>query len=189
MRGGCLKEAACTLCLCPLPYAVAALLPSTRRCPSPPASSPPDFGVWSACSWFLRRHGDEMERLPGGAYRAHGRSDDAMNLGGIKVSSVELERACMAGVLGVAEVAAVACPTPGGGPDQLFLFVVLADPGSAALPLPELQQRCQHAISSRLNPLFRVKRVVPLAALPRNATGKVLRRTLRDELVGRQSKL
>ena len=34
----------------------------------------------------LRRHGDEVERLPGGYYVAHGRSDDTMNLGGIKVT-------------------------------------------------------------------------------------------------------
>ena len=40
-------------------------------------------------AWFLRRHGDEFERLPGGAYRALGRVDDTMNLGGIKVSSGE----------------------------------------------------------------------------------------------------
>ena len=33
----------------------------------------------------LRRHGDEVERLPGGFYVAHGRCDDTMNLGGIKV--------------------------------------------------------------------------------------------------------
>ena len=33
----------------------------------------------------LRRHGDEMQRLPGGLYAALGRTDDNMNLGGIKV--------------------------------------------------------------------------------------------------------
>lgn len=33
----------------------------------------------------LRRHGDEVARLPGGFYRALGRADDTMNLGGIKV--------------------------------------------------------------------------------------------------------
>ena len=33
----------------------------------------------------LRRHGDAFERLPGGFYVAHGRIDDTMNLGGIKV--------------------------------------------------------------------------------------------------------
>lgn len=32
----------------------------------------------------LRRHGDEFERLRGGYYRALGRCDDTMNLGGIK---------------------------------------------------------------------------------------------------------
>lgn len=29
----------------------------------------------------LRRHGDQVERLAGGFYRAHGRADDTMNLG------------------------------------------------------------------------------------------------------------
>ena len=35
----------------------------------------------------LRRHGDQIEQLAGGGYRIHGRVDDTMNLGGIKVSS------------------------------------------------------------------------------------------------------
>ena len=34
----------------------------------------------------LRRHGDEFERLPNGYYKALGRCDDTMNLGGIKAS-------------------------------------------------------------------------------------------------------
>ena len=38
----------------------------------------------------LRRHGDEFERLPNGYYRALGRCDDTMNLGGIKVSVLGL---------------------------------------------------------------------------------------------------
>ena len=79
-----------TLCCCPC----------RRRC---------------CCRWFLRRHGDEVERLPGGYYRAHGRVDDTMNLGGIKTSSVELERTVVEGVAGVVEAAAVACPAPGEG--------------------------------------------------------------------------
>lgn len=36
----------------------------------------------------MRRHGDIFQRFSGGFYRAHGRSDDTMNLGGIKVSSM-----------------------------------------------------------------------------------------------------
>jgi acetyl-CoA synthetase len=41
---------------------------------------PPLLGT----STRLRRHGDEVARLPGGYYRALGRADDTMNLGGIK---------------------------------------------------------------------------------------------------------
>jgi hypothetical protein len=33
----------------------------------------------------LRRHGDIFQRFRGGFYRARGRADDTMNLGGIKV--------------------------------------------------------------------------------------------------------
>ena len=101
--------------------------------------------------------------------------------------AVELERACLEGVEDVVEAAAVACPTPGGGPDQLFLFLVLR-PG-VTMPVPELQQRCQQAISSRLNPLFRVHRVLPRSELPRNASSKVLRGALRQEVQRGQSKL
>lgn len=36
----------------------------------------------------LRRHGDVFERTSRGYYHAHGRADDTMNLGGIKVQIV-----------------------------------------------------------------------------------------------------
>lgn len=41
-----------------------------------------------------------------------------------QVSSVELERACVEGVPSVLEAAAVGLPGPGGGPEQLVLFLV-----------------------------------------------------------------
>lgn len=50
----------------------------------------------------LRRHGDMVQRLPGGLYAALGRSDDTMNLGGIKVpcfvlcTDTTLRRCCAA---------------------------------------------------------------------------------------------
>ena len=61
----------------------------------------------------------------------------------------------MEGVPGVVEAAAVACPPPGGGPEQLHLFLVLR-PGAAAAAAADLQRACQAAISSKLNPLFKV---------------------------------
>jgi acyl-coenzyme A synthetase/AMP-(fatty) acid ligase len=130
---------------------------------------------------FLRRHGDEIEKLSNGYCKAHGRVDDTMNLGGIKVSSVELERAVVEGVGEVAEAAAVAIPPADGGPDKLVLFLVLKN--SEGDVGPKLTRACQHAISSRLNPLFKVGAVHVILALPRNASNKVMRRVLRDGLV------
>ncbi|MFQ5511913.1 MAG: AMP-binding protein [Candidatus Krumholzibacteriia bacterium] len=126
---------------------------------------------------LLRRHGDQMERLGGGYYQAHGRADDTMNLGGIKISAAELER--VAGtVAGIVEVAAIAVSPPGGGPS---LLVVYAVPETGAdVKNDALIGAMQKAISSGLNPLFRVHDVVRIDALPRTASNKVMRRVLRD---------
>jgi acetyl-CoA synthetase len=133
----------------------------------------------------LRRHGDEMERLPGGWYRAHGRVDDTMNLGGIKVSSAEIERAC-AGVAGVLETAAVAVPPAGGGPERLVVFAVhtAEAPPQGRPDALALRPAFQARIRERLNPLFRVDDVRVVSALPRTASGKVMRRVLRKDYEG-----
>ena len=125
----------------------------------------------------LRRHGDQMERLPGGYYRAQGRVDDTMNLGGIKVSSAEIERACNA-VPGILECAAVALAPSGGGPSQLVLHIVL-DPGAPPPDLDNLRGLCQRSIRALLNPLFKVASLHLEDKLPRTASGKVMRRVLR----------
>jgi acetyl-CoA synthetase len=126
----------------------------------------------------LRRHGDAMERLPGGYYRAGGRVDDTMNLGGIKVSSVEIERVVNA-VDGINESAAIAVTPDGGGPSELWLFAVL-DP-DAAHEASAIKIRAQQAVRKQLNPLFKVKELVPIEALPRTASHKIIRRKLRNE--------
>ena len=120
----------------------------------------------------LRRHGDHMEDLGGGYYRAHGRVDDTMNLGGIKVSSAEIERV-VAEVPGVVEAAAVAVPPAGGGPSRLVIYAVVDD-GAGELAAP-----MQAAIRAELNPLFKIHEVVVVHSLPRTASNKVMRRELR----------
>jgi acetyl-CoA synthetase len=134
---------------------------------------------------LLRRHGDEMEALAGGFYRAHGRADDTMNLGGIKVSSAEIERT-LGSVDGVVETAAVAFNPPDGGPSLLVIYAVMLP--EASLADEALKKEMQRAIAGKLNPLFKIHEVVPVAALPRTASNKVMRRVLRDEY-GRRSEV
>ncbi|WP_038169189.1 AMP-binding protein [Verrucomicrobium sp. BvORR106] len=124
----------------------------------------------------LRRHGDQMKALSGGYWSAHGRADDTMNLSGIKVSSAEIERTLQS-VAGVTETAAIAV-APGGGPDHLVIYVV----GSGVLEADKtaLQAAMQERIKHGLNPLFKIHDVVPIEALPRTASNKVMRRVLRD---------
>ena len=109
----------------------------------------------------LRRHGDFMQRLEGGFYRAHGRTDDTMNLGGIKVSSAEIERVCNR-LDAVHECAAVALQPAGGGPSALVLAVVLR--GTPALEA--VQAEAQAALRRELNPLFKITRIECLEKLP-----------------------
>ena len=127
----------------------------------------------------LRRHGDEVERLPNGYYRALGRADDTMNLGGIKVASAEIERVLLLEP-GLLDCAAVALAPAGGGPSQLVIFAVLDAPATAS---PALQQRLQQRLSTGLSPLYRIAELRMVAALPRTASNKILRRQLRSELL------
>lgn len=133
-------------------------------CPAGPAGEP------------LRRHGDQMERLPGGYFRAHGRADDTMNLGGIKVSSVELE-AALGHHPAVAECAAVAVQPGGEGADRLVVFVVLREPR----PHDELRRELGRQLAGQLNPLFKIHDVVVADSLPRTASNKLMRRALRAD--------
>lgn len=128
----------------------------------------------------LRRHGDEVELLENGHYRALGRVDDTMNLGGIKVSSAEIERA-VAGTPGVKESAAIAVEPAGGGPSRLVICVVVDGEARAA----DLSDEMQRRIRAQLNPLFKVSDVVVVETLPRTASAKVMRRSLRTDYLNR----
>jgi acetyl-CoA synthetase len=127
----------------------------------------------------LRRHGDQLMVLPGGRFRSNGRADDAMNLGGIKVGSAEIERT-LNRVAGVVETAAVAVAAPGGGPDRLVVFAVVKEEGKA-LGAELLKSEMQQAMRDHLNPLFHIDRVVVVDSLPRTASNKVMRRVLRNQ--------
>ena len=124
----------------------------------------------------LRRHGDQMQRLANGYYAALGRVDDSMNLGGIKVSAVQLEEV-LAELDYIDELAAIAVTPQGGGPSELVLYTVL----NKKIPLETIKKEAQQLIRTKLNPLFKVSAVLPIAKLPRTASNKVMRRKLRAD--------
>ena len=129
----------------------------------------------------LRRHGDRIARLHKGFFKAAGRADDAMNLGGIKVSSAELEQ-----VLdlhpAVYESAAIAIQPEGQGADKLVVYAVLHDRVDQA----ELRRELGSLIASKLNPLFKLHDLLVIDALPRTPSNKIVRRELRARYRKRQ---
>ncbi len=124
----------------------------------------------------LRRHGDQVERLPGGYYRAHGRADDTMNLGGIKISSAEVERV-LNSVEGIRETGAISFVPRDGGLEHLVVYVVPEPP--AELNDRKLKVALQQVLAERLSSLFRIHDLILVNALPRTSSNKVMRRELR----------
>ncbi|XP_068637719.1 probable acyl-activating enzyme 17, peroxisomal [Aristolochia californica] len=137
--------------------------------------------VWNGK--VLRRHGDEFERTSRGYYRAHGRADDTMNLGGIKVSSIEIERICNQVDDAVLETAAIGLPPLGGGPEQLVIAVVLKNSEYSGGNIDHLKMAFNASLQKKLNPLFKVSRIVILPSLPRTASNKIMRRILRQQFM------
>ncbi len=123
----------------------------------------------------LRRHGDLAKRSAEG-WRLLGRGDDRMKLGGIMVSSGEIEEA-LRSLPWVSDCAAIAVPPPGGGPLSLWIAWVA---GPDAPPDPECLEAFRRLVKERLNPLFKVAGSRRLEALPRTASNKVMRRLLRQ---------
>jgi len=125
----------------------------------------------------LRRHGDEIAIVDPGYYRAHGRVDDTMNLGGIKISSIELERT-LNKLNSVVETAAIAVSDESGGPSRLVVYAVTGELGG---DLELLKTEFQKTIREKLNPLFKIQAIVVIESLPRTASNKVMRRVLRKQ--------
>jgi acetyl-CoA synthetase len=127
----------------------------------------------------LRRHGDQLERLPGGFYRHHGRIDDMINIHGVKTSAEEI-RSVIANDL-VYDAKPVTVDVDGSGQRVLVVYAVPRDQGQVGSQ--ELRERlireyCK-AIRERLNPLLaHVQDVVLVPELPQAGPGKT--RTMRD---------
>ncbi|WP_456376075.1 AMP-binding protein [Lutibacter sp.] len=125
---------------------------------------------------LVRRHGDQLEQLENGYYKAQGRVDDAMNLGGIKVSSIQIE-AILNKLEFIRESAAIAVSPKNGGPSLLVVYYV---ENKTFFTEEERLKAAITSIRKQLNPLFKVTDLVKINTLPRTASNKVMRRKLRD---------
>ncbi len=126
---------------------------------------------------ILRKHGDELELLQNGYYRAQGRIDDAMNLGGIKVSSIQIEE-LINQLEFIKESAAIAVSPKGGGPSILVIYYVKNNDN---FNINERLLKAKQIIRKKLNPLFKVSELILIDKLPRTASGKVMRKNLRKQ--------
>ena len=127
---------------------------------------------------ILRRHGDAFEQINHDDllfYRSVGRTDDAMNLGGIKVSAIEIEET-VNGHAAVFESAAVSVAEVGGGLEKLIIFLV---PEEEIEEVQVLKSELQKLLNEQLNPLFKITEVKLIDKLPRTTSNKVMRRELR----------
>jgi len=126
---------------------------------------------------LLRRHGDAMLCLDNGYYKAQGRTDDTMNLGGIKVGSIQIESVINT-LDFVKESAAIAVAPKDGGPSLLVVYYVALQ---SNLSDDKRHKQAQIVVRKQLNPLFKVSDLVKIEALPRTASNKVMRRKLRAD--------
>ncbi len=124
---------------------------------------------------LLRRHGDAMMRLNNGYYKAQGRTDDAINLGGIKVDSIQIEDVINT-LDFVKESAAIAVAPKDGGPSLLVVYYVALN---SNIDEADRLKLAQIVVKKQLNPLFKVSDLVKIDTLPRTASSKVMRRKLR----------
>ncbi len=124
---------------------------------------------------LLRRHGDHIIHYSNGFYRLLGRTDDTMNLSGIKVGSAEIERVINMHPC-VHESAAIGVSELEGGPNQLIIYCELPND----VNLETLHVELQNLIKEHLNPLFKIHKILKIDSLPRTASNKIIRKALRD---------
>jgi acyl-coenzyme A synthetase/AMP-(fatty) acid ligase len=122
--------------------------------------------------WFVT--GDRAVMRDDGAIVSRGRADDLMNAGGYRVSPAEVEAALVEHP-GVAEAAAVELTVRAGVSIVAAFFVPDGPPPGE----PELAAHCAARLARYKCP----RAFHAVAALPRDANGKLVRRRLKETAV------
>jgi len=123
--------------------------------------------------------GDKAHRDRDGYYWFVGRLDDVINTAGHLVSPFEVESS----LLGLPEVAESAVV---GAPDPLLFEKVVAFVRlkPSAEPSPELDLRIRTWVANKVSTIATPQDVVFVPAIPKNASGKIMRRVLRARYLG-----
>ena len=100
-----------------------------------------------------------------------------MNLGGIKVGSVELEQVVNSHK-DILESAAISVQLQGEATEKLIFYIV----PKVNVEIENLKKELNSMLAKRLNPLFKIFKIVTIDKLPRTASNKIIRRLLRNQL-------
>lgn len=157
----------------------------TRPWPGQARGIRDDAARWRAAYWQAvpgaYATGDAAARDADGYLRIHGRTDDVIKVNGHRLGTAEVE-AAIAAHPAVSEAAAIAVPDERTG-EAIIAFVVArrrGEDGEAAAA------GIVRAVEERVGKLARPREVRFLDALPKNRSGKILRRLLRGyALTGR----
>ena len=126
--------------------------------------------------------GDMAWRDKDGYYWFLGRSDDVINTAGHLVSPFEVESALL-------ELPEVAESGVIGAPDDLLFEKVVAFVNfrSGVEFTPELELKIRLHIANRLSSVAIPHEVIPVAAVPKNKSGKIMRRVLKARYLGQDA--
>jgi acetyl-CoA synthetase len=123
--------------------------------------------------------GDMAVRDADGYFWFVGRTDDVINTSGHLVGPFEIESVLME-LPEVAEAAAVSAPDPIRF-EKVVVFICLR-PGRS--PSRELESRIRLHVANRVSSVASPQDVVFVTSLPRNRSGKIMRRVLRARFLG-----
>jgi acetyl-CoA synthetase len=123
--------------------------------------------------------GDMAVRDADGYFWFVGRTDDVINTSGHLVGPFEIESVLLE-LPEVAEAAAVSAPDPIRF-EKVVVFVCLR---SGHSPSRELESRIRLHVANRVSSIASPQEVVFVASLPRNRSGKIMRRVLRARFLG-----
>jgi acetoacetyl-CoA synthetase len=129
-------------------------------------------GVWA--------HGDRATLTTRGTVIITGRSDGTLNRGGVRMGTAEFYDV-VEGFDEVTDSLVVHLEDAGGGPGQLWLFVVVAGGASCS---GDLEGRLRAALRRDLSPRHVPDRIVAVPAIPRTLSGKKLEVPLKRILAG-----